>query len=145
MPASMEWASTSALRIQIEQKDRGRANLFSPLQLGNLFAPALTSALLVLRLWQKLNYPCLSWFSSFQKQIMGLFNLHSSFSSVPQSCPTLCNPMNHSTPGLPIHHQLLEFTQTYVHRVGDDIQPSHPLSSPSPPTFNLSQHQGLFQ
>ena len=51
--------------------------------------------------------------------------------------------MNHSTPGLPVHHQLLEFTQTHVHRVGDAIQPSHPLSSPSPPTFNLSQHQGL--
>jgi len=67
------------------------------------------------------------------------------FSSVSQSCPTLCDPMNHSTPGLPVHHQLLESTQTHVHRVGDAIQPSHPLSSPSPPAFNLSQHQGLFQ
>ena len=67
------------------------------------------------------------------------------FSSVPQSCPTLCNPMNCSTPGLPVHHQLLEFTQTHVHRVGDAIQPSHPLSSPSPPAPNPSQHQGLFQ
>ena len=67
------------------------------------------------------------------------------FSAVTQSCPTLCDPMNRSTPGLPVHHQLLEFTQTHVHRVGDAIQPSHPLSSPSPPTFNLSQHQGLFQ
>ena len=66
------------------------------------------------------------------------------FSSV-QSCPTLYNPMNHSTPGLPVHHQLLEFTQTHVHWVGDAIQPSHPLSSPSPPAFNLSQHQGLFK
>ena len=56
------------------------------------------------------------------------------FSSVAQSCPTLCNPMNCSTPGLPVHHQLLEFTQTHVHRVGDAIQPSHPLSSPSPCT-----------
>ena len=55
------------------------------------------------------------------------------FSSVAQSCPTLCDPMNRSTPGLPVHHQLLEFTQTHVHRVGDAIQPSHPLSSPSPP------------
>ena len=61
-----------------------------------------------------------------------------------QSCLTLCNPMNGSTPGLPVHHQLLEFTQTHVHWVGDAIQPSHPLSSPSP-TLNLSQHQGLFQ
>ena len=67
------------------------------------------------------------------------------FSSVAQSCPTLCDPMNHSTPGLPVHHQLSEFTQTHVHGVGDDIQPSHPLSSPSPPAPNPSQHQGLVQ
>ena len=67
------------------------------------------------------------------------------FSSVTQSCPTLCDPMNHSTPGLPVHHQLLESTQTHVHRVGGAIQPSHPLSSPSPPAFSLSQHQGLFR
>ena len=66
------------------------------------------------------------------------------FSSVDQSCPTLCDPMNHSTLGLPVHHQLPEFTQTHVHGVSDVIQPSHPLSSPSPPAFNLSQHQGLF-
>ena len=66
------------------------------------------------------------------------------FSSVTQPCPTLCDPMDCSTPGLPVH-QLPEFTQTHVHGVGDVIQPSHPLSSPSPPTFNLSQHQGLFQ
>ena len=67
------------------------------------------------------------------------------FGSVAQSCPTLCDPMNHSTPGLPVHHQLLEFTQIHVHRVGDAIQPSHPLSSPSPPAPNPSQRQGLFQ
>ena len=67
------------------------------------------------------------------------------FSSVTQSCPTLCNPMNRSMPGLPVHHQLLDFTQTHVHRVGDGIQPSHPLSPPSPPALNLSQHHGLFQ
>ena len=67
------------------------------------------------------------------------------FSSVAQSCPTLCEPMNRSTPGLPVHHQLLEFTQTRVHRVGDAIQPSHPLASPSPPAPNPSQHQSLFQ
>ena len=67
------------------------------------------------------------------------------FSSITQSCPTLCDPMNHSMPGLPVHHQLPEFTQTHVHRVGDAIQPSHPLSSPSPPVPNPSQHQGLFQ
>ena len=67
------------------------------------------------------------------------------FSSVAQSCPTLCNPMNRSTPGLPVHQQLPEFTQTHVHWFGDAIQPSHSLSCPSPPAFNLSQHQGLFQ
>ena len=67
------------------------------------------------------------------------------FSSVAQSCPTLCDPMNHRTPGLPVHHQLPEFTQTHVHRVSDAIQPSHPLSSSSPPAPNPSQHQSPFQ
>ena len=67
------------------------------------------------------------------------------FSSVAQSCPTLCDTMNRSTPGLPVYHQLPEFTQTHVHQVSDAIQPSHPLSSPSPPAPNPSQHQGLFQ
>ena len=67
------------------------------------------------------------------------------FSLVAQSCPTLCDPMDCSTPGLPVHHQLLESTQTRVHWVSDAIQPSHPLLSPSPPNFSLSQHQGLFQ
>ena len=67
------------------------------------------------------------------------------FSSVAQSYLTLCDPMNCSTPGLPVHHQLLGFTQTHVHRVGDAIQPSHPLLSPPPPAPNPSQHQGLFQ
>ena len=67
------------------------------------------------------------------------------FSSVTQSCPTLCDPMNRSTPGLPVHHQLLEFTQTHVHRVSDAIQPSPPLSSPFPPAPKPSRHQSLFQ
>ena len=67
------------------------------------------------------------------------------FSSLTQSCPTCCDPMDHSMPGLPIHQQLPEFTQTHVHQVGDAIQPSHPLSSPFPQAFNLSQHQGLFK
>src|SRR5574337_1031540 len=67
------------------------------------------------------------------------------FSSVTQSCPTLCDPMNWSMPGLPVHRQLPEFTQTHVHRVGDAIHPSHPLLSPSPPAPNPSQQQGLFQ
>ena len=75
--------------------------------------------------------------------VMCLQSVH--FSSVAQSCPTLCDPMNHSTPGFPVHHHLPEFTQTHIHRVGDAIQPSHPLSSPSPPASDASQHQSLFQ
>ena len=73
------------------------------------------------------------------------FQLTPQFSSVALSCPTLCDPKDCSTPGLPVHHQLLEPAQIHVHRVSDAIQPSYPLSSPSPPAFNLSQHQGLFQ
>ena len=80
-----------------------------------------------------------------KKQERNQINNLVQFSSVTQSCPTLCDPMNHSTPGLPVHHQLLEFTQTHVHRVSDAIQPSHPLSSPSPLAPNPSQHQSLFQ
>ena len=67
------------------------------------------------------------------------------FHTVTKSCPALCNPMDHSTPGLPVHHQLPQFTQTHIHRVGDAIQPPHPLLSPSPLAFNLSHHQGLFK
>ena len=84
----------------------------------------------------------------FPLGLTGLISFLSSsvqFSSVAQSWPTLCNPMNRSTPGLPVHHQLLEFTQTHVYRVSDAIQPSNPLSSPSPPAPNPSQHQSLFQ
>ena len=72
-----------------------------------------------------------------------IFMVSVQFSSVAQSCPTLCDPMNCSMPGLPVHHQLPEFIQTHVQRVGDTIQPSHPLFSPSP-ALNLSQHQGLY-
>ena len=74
-----------------------------------------------------------------------VIHLSDQIRSVAQSCPTLCDPMNRSTPGLPVHHQLPEFTETHVHRVCDAIQPSHPLSSPSPPAPNPSQHQSLFQ
>ena len=74
-----------------------------------------------------------------------LFRLSVQFSSVTQSCPTLCDPVNRSTPGLPGHHQLLDLTQTHVHQVSDAIQLSHPLSSPSSPAPNPSQHQSLFQ
>ena len=83
---------------------------------------------------------------SFRSQIKGMpKTVQVQFSSVTQSCLILCDPMDCSTPGLPVHHQLLEFTQTHVHWVGDAIQPFHPLSSPSDLTFNLSQHQGLFK
>ena len=83
-------------------------------------------------------------FSNKRKLIIKPQKIHAQFSSVAQSCLTLCDPMNRSTPGLPVHHQLPEFTQTHVHRVGGAIQPSHPLSSP-PPAANPSQHQSLFQ
>ena len=80
---------------------------------------------------------CLDWEDPLEKGMV-------QFSSAAQSCPTLCNPMNRSTPGLPVHHQLPESTQTHVHWVSDAIKPSHPLPSPSPPALNLPQHQGSF-
>ena len=103
--------------------------------------------------WKQLLYKYFSKFCFYESTVkekkysMSLAKDDSSvpFSSVTQSCPTLCDPMNCSTPGLPVHHQLPKFTQTHVHRVGDAIQPSHPLSSPSPPASNPSQHQSLFQ
>jgi len=121
--------------------------------------------------WQRLGTPCLRMKTTWKKKSCGEsetdpwwliqstwvplhhFHIYSSsfhfssvqFGSVTQSYPTLCKPMNCSTPGLPVHHQLQEFTQTHVHRVSDAIQPSHPLLSPFPPAPNPSQHQGLFQ
>ena len=92
---------------------------------------------------QKIKYLC-DWIED-QWQSFWYPQRNNQFSSVAQSCPTLCDPMNRSTPGLPVHHQLPEFTQTHVHRVSDAIQPSHPLSSPSPPAPNPSPHQSLFQ
>ena len=87
----------------------------------------------------------LTWCYLFYSYIVFFMFSSVQFSSVAQSCLTLWNPMNHSTAGLPLYHHLPEFTQTHVHRVGDAIQPSHPLSSPSPPAPNPSQHQSLFQ
>ena len=84
-------------------------------------------------------------FSTSHVRIWELNHKEDSVSSVTQSCPTLCDPMDCSMPGFPVHHQLPEFTQTHVPWVSDAIQPSHPLSSPSPPVFNLSEHQGLFK
>ena len=101
-------------------------------------------------IWRSLErrlYRLLLTFGKHLKEIqLGVFlQTPIQFNSVIQSCPTLCDPMNHSTPGLPVYHQLPEFTQTHVHRVSDAIQPSHPLSSPSPPAPNSSKHESLFQ
>ena len=98
-----------------------------------------------------LNYgiKCISYYGSWlkQKEIESCWLIYDmvQFSSVAQSCLTHCDPMNRSTPGLPVHQQLPEFTQTHIHRVSDAIQPSHPLSSPSPPAPNPSQNQSLLQ
>ena len=94
--------------------------------------------------------PCLPFFDSLRYNSYTIRVIHVKYisdqiRSVAQSCPSLCNPMNCSTPGLPVHHQLPEFTETHIHRVSDAIQPSHPLSSPSPLAPNPSQHQSLFQ
>ena len=101
------------------------------------------------QIWVVISFPMLRRFSFiiFWNSFSGPYFLFSSvhFTSVAHLCPNLCDPMNRSTTGLPVHHQLLEFTQIHVHRVGDAIQPSHSLSSPSSPTPNPSQKQGLFQ
>ena len=107
------------------------------------------SSCLIIETWrpQRLFLPSLN-VCIINSSIMHIYffeSLSVQFSSVTQSCPTLCDPMNCSMPGLPVHHQLPEFTQTHVHRVSDAIQPSHPLSSPSLPAPNPSQHQSLFQ
>ena len=95
--------------------------------------------------WSRLDLQCCVSFCCTVKCTVYTYT-SVQFSSVAQSCLTLCDPMhNHSTPGLPVHHQLPESTQTCVHRVNDAIQPSHPLLSPSLPALNLSQHQGLFK
>ena len=94
------------------------------------------------RMW----YLCGEHFSACHNQYFKIaYSFTIQFSSVAQSCSTLCDPMDGSTPGLPVHHQLPESTQTHVHQVNDAIQPSHPMSSPSPSALNLFQHQGLFQ
>ena len=95
--------------------------------------------------WEcKLTLPLWKMVWQFLKKL-GIKPPSVQFSSVAQSCPTLCDPMNHSTSGLPVHHQLPEFTHIHVHRVSDAIQPPHPLLSPSPAAPNPSQHQSLFQ
>ena len=104
----------------------------------------ITALFTIARIWKKRRCPSAD---EWIRKPWYIYTMEYSvqFSSVAQLCPTLCNPMNHSTPGLPVHRQLPEFTQTHVHRVSDAIQLSHPVLSPSPPDFNFSQHQGLFQ
>ena len=127
--------------------------IHSTLPLGNHWSFSVSTVLLFLEC-SKVGIICfvafLDWFLPLSKRhvkFIHVFSLLDSvqFSSVAQSCPTLCNTMNRSTPSLPVHHQLPEFTQTHVHRVSDAIQPSHPLSSPFPPAPNPSQHQSRFQ
>ena len=93
------------------------------------------------RVQHSVIYICVSFAVSHKRSLFSSVQ----FSSVAQSCPTFCDPMNYSMPSLPVYHQILESTQTHAHWVGDPIQSSHPLSSSSPPVFNLSQPQGLFQ
>ena len=107
--------------------------------------PLFTAALFTVVRTRKL--PRCPWTDEWTKKLWYIYTMEYSvqFSSVAQSCLTFCDPVDCSTPGLPVHHQLPEFTQTHVHRVSDAIQPSHPLSSPFPPSPNSSQHQSLFQ
>ena len=118
----------------------------------NKFIPSIMWVILTLRQYHMAYFWVYSWdtllcLSLCYRSMQGSIVLRDSvqFSSVAQSCPTLWDPMDCSTPGLPVHHQLPEFTQTHVHWVGDAIQLSRPLSSTSPPVFSLSQHQGLFK
>ena len=111
------------------------------LQLLVCFDPNWPSQARLWRVWGTNEYNLISTSLMWSPIIGGSVQ----FISVTQLCLTFCDPMNCSMPGLPVHHQLREFTQTHVHRVSDAIQPSHPLSSPSPPAPNPSQHQGLFQ
>ena len=111
---------------------------------GNLLIYILQVKNLWVQQWQMLDSSTIFTTCHFSAPASSAFS-SVQFSSVAQLCPTLCDPMNRSTPGLPVHHQLPEFTQTHIHRVSDTIQPSHPLSSPSPPAPNPCQHQSLFQ
>ena len=95
--------------------------------------------------WERSKRSWVWYLGTPGRSVLNWWQASVQFSSVSQSCPTLCDPMNRSTPGLPVHHKLPEFTQTHAHWVGDAIQPSHPLLSPSPPAPNPSQHQGFFQ
>ena len=132
-------SSTEILRSEIEERISSFLDLTLPVSCMPIFL--LLFATISLKMIYSKYFLSSSIFSL--KSVWSFFSLH--FSSVTQLCLTLCDPMNHSMPGFPVHHQLPESTQIYVHWVSDAIQPSHPLSSPSPPALNLSQHQGLFK
>ena len=137
MPVSrLFWLADSCLLTVSSFTERrdGEGDRQTEWEVGNEVLCSLTLRTLTL------SHEKISLVTSFK-----LRHLHRGHCSVTQSCPTLCNPMNGSMPGFPVYHQLPELAQTHVHPIGDAIQPSHPLSSPSPPAFNLSQHQGLFQ
>ena len=125
----------------MEVANYGESSVVLPLSLTTRVTIMLISSL------EKRQQPQICrWFHSAEsKEELNSLLMGVKIRSVAQSCSTLCNPMNRSTPGLPVHHQLPEFTQTHVHRVSHAIQASHPLSSPSPPAPNPSQHQSLFQ
>ena len=129
-----------------EQQNIGNTGYFplckSHLEILLLSSNLIINSVFVLKFF---FFPILLCLAVFQQYFLSKYISSIQFSSLAQSSPTLCNPMNHSMPGLPVHHQLPEFTQTHIHRVSDAIQPSHPLSSPSPPDPNPSQHQSLFQ
>ena len=131
-PASLLWAASEQKQKKLQGLRRPRPGIFT----GTLWLHSVVPGLAEIQ--------CAKQPPRKRIQRGGVHGTSVQFSSVTQSCPTLYDPMNHSMPGLPVHHQLLEFTQTLVHWVGDAIQPSHPLSSPSPPALNLCQHQGLF-
>jgi len=144
----MEWLDLLAVQGTPKSLLQHHSSKTSILQCSAFFTIQLshpymtTGKTIALTISQDIMMPCLPLCSNSLK-LRNIFMIQ--FSSVTQSYPTLCNPMNCSTPGLPIHHQLPESTQTHVHRVDDAIYPSHPLSSLSPPALNLSQYQGLFQ
>ena len=116
---------------------------WSPQKLASLWIEVWVCVILKKILFEGSEQPFSERYMSLK--ISEMFSISIQFSSVTQSCPNICSPMDCSTPGLPVHRQLPEFTQTHVHWVNDAIQPSHPLSSPFPPVFNLSPHQGLFK
>ena len=147
-PQSQMWLSDSTTRITKHSNNSLDDTLTTELTLGFEMMGELCCFCSTLSNFSKMSvyFQYINFNKSFLLNVMNDGKKGSiQSSSVTQSCPTLCDPMNCSTPGLPVHHQLPDFTQTHVHRVGDAIQPSHPLLSPSPPALNLSQQQGLFQ